>query len=190
MKTISFKLVGVSPLMLNNPRTVSPFDAYSKQISGLTAKRKKTEEDQLEICRLKFLASLYQNSKGEYIIPSSHIMQAVKCAAKEIRLGAKVERSFGVMDDGLLKFKDADKTPEQLYELGIYVDCRAVGIRCAKVLATRAIFPEWSTECTCWYDESQLDRDQIVKLFEVAGLRYHLGTFRAMYGKFEAKVIK
>lgn len=42
MKTISFKLVGVSPLMLNNPRTVSPFDAYSKQISGLTAKRKKT----------------------------------------------------------------------------------------------------------------------------------------------------
>ena len=30
MKTISFKLVGVSPLMLNNPRTVSPFDDYAK----------------------------------------------------------------------------------------------------------------------------------------------------------------
>ena len=100
MKTISFKLVGVSPLMLNNPRTVSPFDDYAKAISSLTSKRRKTEEDQLEICRLKFLASLYLNTKGEYYIPSSHIMQAVKCAAKEIRLGAKVERSLRMICPG------------------------------------------------------------------------------------------
>lgn len=176
--------------MLNNPRTVSPFDEYTKRIAALTSKRKKVEDDMTEICHLKFLASLYQNTEGKYIVPGSHIMQSVKTAAKEIRLGAKVERSFGVMDDGLLVFKDADKSPEELYELGIYVDCRAVGIKGAKVLTTRAIFPQWSTEVTCWYDETQLDKEQIVNLFEVAGLRYHIGTYRSMFGKFSVKEIK
>lgn len=64
MKTISFKLVGVSPLMLNNPRTVSPFDAYSKQISSLTAKRKKTEEDQYGDMPIEVLGILVSEYKG------------------------------------------------------------------------------------------------------------------------------
>lgn len=64
MKTISFKLVGVSPLMLNNPRTVSPFDAYSKQISGLTAKRKKDGRRPIGDMPIEVLGILVSEYKG------------------------------------------------------------------------------------------------------------------------------
>ena len=41
--------------MLNNPQTVNPMNEFTKAISALTSKRKKTDEDQNEIFHLKFL---------------------------------------------------------------------------------------------------------------------------------------
>lgn len=64
MKTISFKLVGVSPLMLNNPRTVSPFDAYTKEIATLTSKRKKNGRRPIEDMPIEVLGILVSEFKG------------------------------------------------------------------------------------------------------------------------------
>ncbi|MCM1295390.1 MAG: hypothetical protein NC311_07585 [Muribaculaceae bacterium] len=190
MKSIKFRLNGMMPLMLNNPRTVNPFDEYSKKMKEITAKRKKTDDDLEQLMKLKFLASLYVNSKGEYFIPSEHIANAMTAAAKEKKLGAKFTRSVQVIGDSILKFKDADKTPEQLYELQIYVDIRAVGIMKAKVTTARAIIPEWSLETEVWYDETQLDESDIVTAMEIGGMRYGIGTYRKRYGKFKAEKIK
>lgn len=177
------------PLMLNNPRTVNPFDEYSKAMKVITAKRKKTEDDQEQLMKLKFLASLYVSNKGEYFIPSEHIFNAMIAAAKEKKMGAKFVRSVQVTGDSVLKFKDSDKTPEQLYEIGTYVDIRAVGIMKAKVITARAIIPEWSLETEVWYDETQIDEADIISAMEIGGLRYGIGTYRRRYGKFKAEKI-
>lgn len=117
MKTISLKLVGTKPLMVHNPRVVDPFDKYKKLLQPLTSKRTKTDDDLLEICRLQFLASLYYRN-GEYVLPQSHVEGSFQAAAKERKLGKKFERSFGLYGDGVLQFKDNDKTPEELFEVG------------------------------------------------------------------------
>lgn len=117
MKTISLKLVGTKPLMVHNPRVVDPFDKYKKLLQPLTSKRTKTDDDLLEICRLQFLASLYYRN-GEYVLPQSHVEGSFQAAAKERKLGKKFERSFGLYGDGVLQFKDNDKTPEELLRLG------------------------------------------------------------------------
>lgn len=187
MKSIKFRIIGTMPLMLNNPRTVNPFDEYSKAMKEITAKRKKTDDDQEQLMKLKFLASLYVNNKGEYFIPSEHI--AMIAAAKEKKLGAKFVRSMQVVGDSILHFKDDKKTPEQLYELGIYTDVRAVGIMKAKVITARAIIPEWSFDTEIWYDESQLDESDIVSAVEIGGLRYGVGTYRKRFGRFKAEKI-
>ena len=69
MKQLKLKITGTTPLMLNNPQTVNPFNEYSKLLKPLTSKRTKTEEDLMEISRIKFLSCLYVNN-GAYVIPS------------------------------------------------------------------------------------------------------------------------
>lgn len=190
MKSIKFRITGTMPLMLNNPQTVNPFNEFTKKLKPLTSKRTKTDDDMLEIYKLKFLASLYTNSQGKYILPAEHVANALIAAAKERKLGAKFTRSMQVMNDSIIDFKDADKTPEQLYEIGTYVDIRAVGIKNSKVPTARAIIPEWSLTTEVWYDETQLDEKDIKDCMEIAGLRYGVGTFRKIYGKFKAEKIK
>lgn len=188
MKSLKFKITGVNPLMLNNPQTVSPFNEYSKMLKPLISKRKKTEDDLIEISRISFLSCLYL-SGDTYIIPSSHFEQSVIEAAKEVKLGKKFERSFRVFSDGILDFPDKDKTPQQLYEIGSYVDVRAVGIQNKKITTTRAIFQKWSTEIECFFDETQINDGDVIKAFEVAGLRYGIGTYRKLYGRYKVEII-
>ena len=189
MKTIKFKVTGTTALMLNNPQTVNPFNEYSKLLKPLTSKRTKTEDDLMEISRIKFLSSLYV-SNGVYIIPAQHFEKSVIEAAKERKLGKKFERSFRIFNDCPLEFKDKDKTPEQLYDLGIYVDVRAVGIKNVKITTTRAIIPQWETVVECFFDESQIDEKDLTEIFTIAGDRYGIGTYRRLYGKFEIKKMK
>lgn len=189
MKTLKFKITGTTPLMLNNPQTVNPFNKYSKMLKPLTSKRTKTEDDLMEISRIKFLSSLYINN-GVYVIPSSHFEKSIIDASKERKLGKKFERSFRIFNDCSLSFKDKDKDPEQLYELGIYVDVRAVGIKQSKITTTRVIIPEWSTTVECMFDESQLDEKDITEIFKIAGQRYGVGTYRRLYGRYEVEKMK
>lgn len=191
MATIKFKVTGKSPLMLNNPQTVNPLNEYTKQLKPLTSKRQKTDEDHEGISRIKFLGSLYLSKDGKYILPTQMFVQSIISAAKERKLGSKVERSFMASEmDVLLEFKDKNKKPNQLFELGIYTDVRDAGIMKSRITATRPIFPEWSTEIEFWYDETQLDEVDLISLFEVAGLRYGVGTFRkGMFGRYEVEKI-
>ena len=189
MKSLKFKITGMNPLMLNNPQTVNPFNEYAKQLSPLTSKRKKTEDDLMEISRIKFLSSLYMNN-GVYVIPSSHFEQSVIESAKEVKLGKKFERNFRIFSDGILDFPDKNKSPEQLYEIGTYVDVRAVGIKNVKITTTRAIFPQWETEIECFFDETQLNDTDVIRTLEIAGLRYGIGTYRKLYGRYKVELIK
>ena len=188
MKSLKFKITGVNPLMLNNPQTVNQFNEYAKMLSPLTSKRKKTEDDLMEISRIKFLSSVYYND-GVYIIPSSHFEQSIIEAAKEVKLGKKFERNLRIFSDTILDFPDKDKTPEQLYNIGLYVDIRAVGIKNSKITTTRAIFPKWSTVVECFYDETQLNESDIVSAFNIAGIRYGIGTYRRLYGRYNVELI-
>lgn len=189
MKTLRFKIAGTTPLMLNNPQTVNPFNEYSKMLKPLTSKRKKTDDDLMEISRIKFLASLYIDN-GVYVIPATHFEKSIIDASKERKLGKKFERSFRIFNNCLLEFKDKDKTPEQLYELETYTDTRNVGIKDSKITTTRAIFPEWSTEVECIFDETQIDENDVIDIFEIAGLRYGVGTYRRLYGHYKVEKMK
>lgn len=190
MEKIRFKVTGTTPLMLNNPQVVNPFNEYAKQLKPLTSKRKKTEDDLLEISKIKFVSSLYWDSKRGYTIPASHFIQSLKKAAQENKLGKKFERSMLITCDSVLDFPDKDKTPQQLFNIDSYVDVRVVGIMKAKITTTRPIFNIWSTTVEVLYDETQLDEKDIQLAMDIAGTRYGVGTYRQMYGRFEAEKIK
>lgn len=192
MKTIKVHFEGTNGLMLNNPQTVNPLNNYSKALKELTSKRTKTDEDQEEILKLKFLASAYIDSNGKYIIPCNMIMRCLQEAAKENKLGKKFERSVFVLEDAMLDFKDKNLSPLELYNLpdSPYIDIRPVGIMKAKVITARMIIPEWSLDTEITFDENVLNQSEIFYTLNVAGLRYGIGTYRQCYGKFNATEIK
>ena len=196
MRTITFEIEGTMPLLLNNPRTINPFDEYARKKKEINAKRKKTEEDQLELMHLDFLSSVYQNKAGQYIIPGDCFKKTLEDAAKEKKLGKKFEQNIQILSDAVIDFEDNTKTPEELYNNGIskYVDVRACGLHgiggTKKINVTRFIIPEWKTQVQFIYDESQVEAADIISVFEVAGLRYGVGTYRKKFGRFTPKVKK
>jgi len=189
---MKFKVTGTTPLMMNNPQTVNPLNTFSKALKELTSKRTKTDEDMEEIFHLKFLASVYTNNRGQYIVPLDMIEQSLIAAARENKLGKKFERSVSVFGDAVLEFEHKNMTPEELYEdyPELYVDIRPVGVQKVKVPTARAIFPEWSFETEIFFDETQLNDSEVAYAFTVAGERYGLGTYRKKFGKFEVEEIK
>lgn len=192
MKSIKFKVTGTTELMLNNPQTVNPLNEYSKALKEITSKRNKTDEDMEEIFHLKFLSSLYLNKKMQYIIPLNMIEATLIEAAKENKLGKKFAQCVTVEADAILQFPDNGCTPEELYQNHAekYVDIRSVGIMKAKVPTARAIIPDWSFECTVWFDENQLNDSEICYAFQNAGLRHGVGTYRQRYGRFTVEEIR
>ena len=189
-KRAKFKVTGVTPLMHNNPQTVNPLNDYAKKLKVLTSKRTKTEDDLEEISHIKFLSCLYQNQDGVYIIPAEHFERSIINSAKERKLGKKFEQSFHIFSDVALDFKDKDKTPEELYQIGSYLDIRIVGIKNSKITTTRAIFNEWSATVECDFDETQIDERDLIEVFTNAGLRHGIGTFRRNFGKYSIQKIK
>ena len=189
MKTLKFKITGTTGLMLNNAQTVNPFNEFSKRLKPLTSKRIKTEDDLEEISHIKFLSCFYMNG-DVYVLPSNCIEQSIVSAAKENKLGKKFERSFRIFNDAALQFPDSNKTPEELYKIGSYVDIRAVGIKNVKITTTRVLIQNWSCEVEAYYDETQLEEKEIMQALDIAGERYGVGTYRRLYGRFNVKKIK
>ena len=192
MKTIKIHVEGTTPLMLNNPQCINPMHPLAKALKALTSKRSKTDEDQMEILHLRFLASPYLNNKGQYIIPSQMIAKSIEAGARENKLGAKFQRSVIIQGDALLKFPENGCTPEELYQNHNekYVDVRAVGVMKAKVITARMIIPEWSFDTQLSFDETQLNDSEIWNAINAAGLRYGVGTYRACYGRYKAIEVK
>ena len=192
MQSIKFRMEGTCPLMLNNPQTVNPMNHYSKALKELTSKRSKTDEDQNEIFHIKFLASCYYTDKGQYIIPANMIAKSFEAAAKENKLGAKFQRSVFVLNDALLKFPENGCSPEELWQnhTDKYVDIRPVGVQKSKIVTARMIVPEWSLEGELSFDETQLNKSEIWLAMVNGGLRYGIGTYRQLYGRYRIKEIK
>lgn len=190
MKKIKLQIEGSQPLMLNNNQVVNPFNKYTKMLKPLTAKKKKTEDDMVEIYRIQFESSLYM--KGDtYIIPLDHFWKSVCTAAKEQKMGKKFEQSFQIFEDCVLDFPEKNMTPDELYADGKCVDIR-IGVLNGRssVPVCRAIFTEWKTAVECYFDETQIDKADVIRFFEIAGLRYGVGTYRKKFGRFSVKEVK
>lgn len=202
MKQVKLHIKGETQLMLNNPQSVNPLNRFTKALKPLTSKRVKTDDDQLDIARLKFFASLYtdkpieldgkwKGEAGHYILPAEHFAKSFSEAAKENRLGQKFIRSVFIYADSILDFPNNDKSPKELWNIGEpYVDTRAVGIKNVKIITTRALIPDWECDVVVNFDEGQLNKKEILQAVEIAGLRYGVGTYRQRFGKFTAKEIK
>ena len=68
MKHFSITIDGTAPFIMHNSRLADKLDPITRQKAVVAAKRKKTDEDDLEISRLEWLGGLYwDDAIGPYL---------------------------------------------------------------------------------------------------------------------------
>src|ERR1043166_9998148 len=87
------KLTGTRPLLLHNVQLANPDNRWSRQISQITKKRKKTEEDRKLISDLEWEGGLYVHD-GVISMPTANVLRAFVETAKIGKQGKTITRAL------------------------------------------------------------------------------------------------
>lgn len=189
MKILKFKIEGVCPLLQHDDKTANPFNEYTKQLKAISGKRKKTDDDLLEMARIEWLASLYYTEQSGYFVKAECFAASFLAAAKSKKLGTAFKQSVSIPNNPSFRFKDEDLIPDELFTIDTYKDFRTVKVQSSKILRCRPIFNNWSCDIDIWYEETRLDEQDIISIVDYAGRYIGVCDYRPKFGRFEAKQI-
>lgn len=186
MKILKFRFESVCPLLQHDDKMANPFNEYTKQMKAISSKRKKTEDDLMEMAWIEWRASLYYTGKKGYYMKAECIEAALLASAKDKKLGKAFKASVSVPEDPVFHFEQEALPPEELFKMNEYKDFRTVKIQRAKILRCRPIFNDWHCDVEIWYEESRLDKRELKEIVEFAGRYIGICDYRPKYGRFKA----
>lgn len=185
MKSVRYTIRGLAPMLTHNERLANPFDDLTKEIKAITGKRKKTEDDLLEMARLEWLGGLYFSQASGIHIPGYNVFAAIIGGGKVHKLGTAVKRSALVEDDCIPLSYEGPSDPDALFSDKRFVDMRSVKVGTSKVMRCRPKFPDWKLQFTVLYDEASLQRADLDRCLQTAGQMVGIGDYRPRFGRFE-----
>jgi hypothetical protein len=189
MKSIEITIKGTTPLLMNSNQGVNPLHPLTRQMKTLTAKRKRTEDDDTEILHLKWQLGLYWIEGVGVCVPSVNVEAMFRDAAKTVRKGtiAKQQSAIVVKPDHIpLIFDGNEMTPDDLWNdpNNKYADVKVGRIKGSSVMLCRPRFTNWALTFKVQFNETKFDLAEIISLFELAGREVGLCDYRGRYGMF------
>jgi hypothetical protein len=190
MKQISYTIQGVTPLLMHSERLANPFDPLTREIKAITGKRKKTEDDLLEIARLEWLGGLYHDDNNGIHIPGYNLLAAMVGGGKMQKLGTAIKRSALVQEDAVPLVYEGPSDPDALFKDKRFVDMRSVKVGTSKVTRCRPIFRKWGCKFTVLFEESAMQRDDLTRIVRDTGAMVGVGDYRPRFGRFDVVEVK
>lgn len=190
MKQVIYTIQGVTPLLMHSERLANPFDDLTKSIKAITGKRKKTEDDLLEISRLEWLGGLYFDADFGVHVPGYNLFAALICGGKLQKLGSTIKRAAIVQEDKVALVYEGPADPDGLFADRKFVDIRSVKVGTSKVARCRPIFKDWRCTFTLLFEESALQRADLDRALQDTGAMIGLGDYRPRFGRFEVVAAK
>ena len=181
-KTLRFRIIGVSPLLLHNGLLADPLNPHSKSIAQVASKRRKTEADHLRLAELEFLGSLYL-SGGTPCIPAEMIEAALVKAAAQDRRGAKAKAGLGVRGNLRLGY-EGPTDPHALWEDEAFRLRTPARVGAVKVMRTRPKFQAWTAELAVDFLPTLLNPSDVHGFLAIAGEQIGIGDWRPRFGRF------
>ena len=174
MKKINVEITGVTPLLMNSPKSMID-ENISKKLQT------KTKEYDLEK-EAKKLA--YVNSKGELYVPAEAIKGALINASSFKKIGKYAAKS--IIAGGVFIMQPEISLKTKKYNL----DVRTVVIQRARVVKARPKIDKWKLNFELQYNENMIGNGKIIKtILQEAGQRIGLLDFRPQkhgsFGMFE-----
>lgn len=188
MIPVQIDVIGTTALLVANPRTANPLDPLTKQIAEYTSKRKKTEADQLEIQRLKWLGSLYYDEEMGPYLPSENLWKSILDAARTTKEGKTIERGLLLANPKMRLEYDGPRKDQELYNDGRFIHVCDANASGRKIMAVRAMFPEWACQGQFIVNEEQLNIESLERIVQLAGAVIGVGTYRRRFGRYEADI--
>ena len=192
MNAIKLKITGSSAILLHSCRFANPLDPDTKRHKELTSKRKKTDEDQIEIARSEYNGSLYIDD-DKVVIPAINIMASFIDGAKLNKLGMAFQRGTIVMDEYCILAHKGPKDWRKLFDTNGFVDSLPVKIGTSRLIRYRPKFEDWSTVIEFYYDETVINKSDIIMSATNAGKFCGIGDYRPSkkgpFGRYEVEEV-
>lgn len=188
IKSFKAKITGIAPLLQNNPRTVDPFDPFTKKMKKITDKKKKTDDDVQRMRDIETEAKLYFDEKLGVYVPTRWIMGAI---AKNGFALTKISKAklrgavFTTADKVKLSYSGMDlvKSPVDIVKNEKFTTILILPQAQKRLAKSFPIFHDWSFEFELEYDDSILDREDLVKILTYSAKYGGFGDFRPSYGR-------
>lgn len=184
MRETSYRISGVAPLLCHNAQLSDPLNEWSKALARVTSKRKKTEDDHLEIARLEFHGGLYLVEGVGPVIPAANLERMLRDAAAKTKQGKQVQAGLIVVEDAPIEY-EGPRDAAKLWSSDKFFNRQSCKIGQQRVIRTRPCFSSWELKFTVNYDEQILDDEKIDEFVELAGRIIGLGDWRPKHGRFE-----
>ncbi len=183
-KTLTVRVVGIAPLILNNVQVANPFNKYARAMKEITDKGGKnmTEADYAEKAKVQFMGALYMNETGP-IIPAHMIEATLIAGAKKSKKGAPAKAGILVEEHASLEYDGPRKVDEMLAD-NRFVLSVMVKIGNGKVPSTRPIFPNWAAELNIKYLPQVINERDVLMALRKAGMLCGFGDWKPRHGRF------
>ena len=192
VSTMTFKIRGVSPLILNNGHTADPLNVYCKKLKELNSVRNKTDEHYEKISRMEWESCFYFNDKGLPIMPSENIEAMLRKAAAKAKSITKsdLQASCWVDDDALIRTGQDFSDLNKLYQEGTCVFRKLVRVNSSRVVRTRPIFFKWGMTFKVTFLNDMVNQEVVKQIVDTASYRIGMGDWAPKFGRFEVQTPK
>jgi hypothetical protein len=178
-------------MLLHSDRGANPIHPDAVAHKALTSKRKKTDEDHYAIARSEFMLGFYPGET--VVVPSTNIKSTLVEGAKLNRLGSAFNRCVMILSSVIPVEYAGPKTKTKLWEDPSCVDCRSVKVGTARLMRYRPKLNNWSLVVDITFDETMVERQQLISAAENAGRYIGLGDYRPArggpFGRFDVEVV-
>lgn len=194
METVKIRLTGTAPILLHSDRMANPLDPLTKAKKAIATKRKKTDEDHLELAKMEWEGALYYDEKIGPFMPGRNIKAMIISAAKKTKDGVRAKTGLIISEDKIKLLYSGPREIKKMWEDGRFTDVRCVGQMKVRIMRCRPIFSDWALEFSVVYDPSVVDKADILRFADAGGRLVGLGDYRVEccgdFGRFEAEEIK
>ena len=205
MQTMKVRIEGKVPLLMHSNQSANPLNIYSKALKVVTSKKKKTDQDHMDMSRIEWEAGLYFDDDGNVTIPGECIEAMLRNAARKTKNGKSVEEGVRI-EESFCKFeypnngfclktkpKTQDDIPskclDKMYEKQCDTRLAKVKGSGGTVLRSRPRFNKWAVEFTILYDDNIIGERTLLETITTAGDRIGLCDYRPSYGLFNSKIL-
>lgn len=184
-------ITGTRPMLMHNGRLANPIDPHTRELKQLTAKRKKTDEDLIDIMRVEARGSAYETTDELLGYPTQNVWKCVYSAATAFKRGEDIKRALSAADTTELLLVGGEQIKVATFlEDPANIDYRPVKVMGKKTMRARPIVHDWATTHTFELLEDVMDPRDLVPILERAGRLVGLGDWRPTFGTFTVEVSK
>ncbi len=193
----SYKITGISPLLLHSGQAIDPLNQYAKEMKRVSKKKGKTDEDQATISKVEWFMGIYHNGEPDKIkdgeitvdkaarvvLPALSIEAMVTAGGKKVKMGNAVKSGVIVESDAILEY-DGPTDINKLQAAGKHVHRVPAKVGMARIMRTRPIFRSWSATIVVTHDETVMDEPELFQIIKTAGQLVGIGDWRPRFGRF------